>query len=130
MSFNYTKPAIGAAFAIAADKFVLQQPDMQKSLYFGLAVGGALMAANVVEGSIPDFLPDISSLGASGKTMSERVVEIATGSLGAYAVNRYVLKNDTNPRDMAKKIGIVVVADIAGTYGSEYLNTQPLTFLS
>ena len=130
MSFNYTKPAIGAAFAIAADKFVLQQPDMQKSLIFGLTVGGALMLANVAEGSIPSFLPDISSLGSSsGKTMSDRVVEIAAGSLGAYAVNRYVLKNDTNPRDMMKKIGVVVAADLVGTYGDQYLNSQALQFL-
>jgi len=127
---NYQKPLIGAAFAFAADKFVLQQPDMQKSAIFAGTVGAALFAANVVEGSVPSFLPDISSLGASGKTMSERVVEIAAGSAGAYAVNRFVLKNDTNPRDMMKKIAVVVAADLAGTYGQEYLNTQALTFLS
>ena len=130
MSFNYQKPLIGGIVAAAADKFVLQQGDMQKSLIFGATVAAALAVSTVVEGSIPSFLPDLTSLGSSGKTMSERVVEIAAGSLGAYAVNRYVLKNDTNPRDMMKKIGIVVVADIAGTYGSEYLNTQALTFLS
>ena len=62
---NYQKPLIGAAFAFAADKFVLQQPDMQKSAIFAATVGAALAAANVVEGSVPSFLPDISSLGAS-----------------------------------------------------------------
>ena len=127
---NYQKPLIGGIFAAAADKFVLQQPDMQKSLIFGATVAAALAAANVVEGSVPSFLPDLTSLGASGKTMSERVVEIAAGSAGAYAVNRFVLKNDTNPRDMMKKIGVVIAADLAGTYGQEYLNTQALTFLS
>ena len=129
MSLDLYKPLAGAAFAAAADKFVLGQPDMQKSLIFGGTVGAALMAASVVEGSVPDFLPDISSLGASGKTMSERVVEIAAGSLAAYAVNRYVLKNDTNPRDMAKRIGVVIAADFVGTYVDEYLNTKALKFL-
>ena len=61
--------------------------------------------------------------------MSERVVEIAAGSLAAYAVNRYVLKNDTNPRDMVKRIGVVIAADFVGTYVDEYLNTKALQFL-
>ena len=37
---DYIKPLVGAATAIALDKFVMKQNDMNRSLYFGIAVGG------------------------------------------------------------------------------------------
>ena len=54
---DFIKPLAGAACAIALDKFVLNQTDMTRSLYFGVAVGAGLYAAQLITPSIPALIP-------------------------------------------------------------------------
>ena len=53
-------------------------------------------------------------MGNIGKALEGRIVEIAYGSAAAYALNRFVLKNEINRSDMMKKLGIICAADIVG----------------
>jgi hypothetical protein len=48
-------------------------------------------------------------------------VEIGLGSGAAYAMNKYVLKNDYNSANLLTRLGIVVVADIVGETVCEFL---------
>jgi len=127
---SYIKPIVGGLAAVALDKLVLMNPNMQSSLYFGGAVGAGLLAVSMFQADIPTFLPDVPSIGATGQTLSKRVAEITAGAGAAYAINRYVLKNDNSPQMMAKKIGVVIASDLAGEYMSDYFASRPLSYFS
>ena len=127
---GYFKPLVGGLTAIALDKMVLMQPNMQSSLYFGGAVGAGLLLVSMFDTKIPSFLPDIPSIGASGETLSKRVLEITAGAGSAYAINRYVIKNDNNPQMMMKKLGVVIVSDFVGEYASDYFSSRALSYFA
>jgi hypothetical protein len=48
MSNSYLKPLITGAVAVAGDKLIFQETDLNKSLYFGSAVAIGTYAGNVV----------------------------------------------------------------------------------
>ena len=127
---GYVKPLVGAATAIALDKFVLMNTNMTSSLYFGASVGGALFLVGMFDANVPNFLPDIAAIGASGATLSKRVAEITAGAGAAYAINKFVLKNDNSPQLMAKKLAVVLAADFAGEYASDYFSSQALSYFA
>jgi hypothetical protein len=126
MSTDFIKPAVGAAVAVAADKFILNNTNMNQSLIFGAAVGGALYAASVITPTMPVLIPTATL--SNGKTIEDRVLEITAGSVGAYTINRFVFKNDFNRNDMMKKIAIVALADFVGEYASDYANNRALSY--
>ena len=127
---DYVKPLTAAATAFALDKFVLQNPNMMSSAYFGASVGAALFAVKMVEVNVPAFLPDIPSIGATGKTLSDRVAEIAGGVGLSYAISKFVAKDTSSPQVIMKRMAVVVAADLAGEYASDYANSRPLSYFS
>ena len=50
-------------------------------------------------------------VGSLGKNLEARIIETLSGSSIAYCVNRFVLKNDYNNKDLLNKLGIIVFAD-------------------
>ena len=127
---SYIKPIVGSITAVALDKYVLMNPNMQSSLCFGGAVGAGLLAVSMFQADIPTFLPDIPAIGATGATLSKRVAEITAGAGTAYVINKYALKNDNSPQMMAKKIGVIIASDLAGEYMSDYLASRPLSYFA
>ena len=127
---DYVKPLTAAAAAFALDKFVLMNPNMMSSAYFGASVGAALFAVKMVEVNVPAFLPDIPSIGATGKTLSNRVAEIAGGVGASYVISKFVAKDTSSPQVMMKRMACVVAADLAGEYASDYANSRPLSYFS
>jgi hypothetical protein len=127
---GYVKPLVAAATAVALDKMVLMNPNMNSSLYFGASVGGALFLVGMFDTNVPVFLPDISAIGASGATLSKRVAEITAGAGAAYAINKFVLKNDNSPQLMAKKLAVVIASDFAGEYASDYFSSRALSYFA
>ena len=127
---GYVKPLVGAGVAIALDKFVLMNPNMQSSLYFGASVGGALFLVGMFDTNVPNFLPDITAIGADGATLSKRVAEITASSAAAYAINKFVMKNDNSPQLMMKKLAVVLASDFAGEYASYYFSSRALSYFA
>ena len=127
---DYVKPLTAAATAFALDKFVLMNPNMMSSAYFGASVGAALFAVKMVEVNVPKFMPDIASIGASGQTLSNRVAEIAGGVGLSYAISEFVAKDTSSPQVIMKRMACVVAADLAGEYASDYANSRPLSYFS
>ena len=127
-TIDYVKPLVGAATCVLLDKYVLMNPNMQSSLYFGASVGAALFGVKMVELSVPKFLPDIASIGASGQTLSNRVAEIAGGVGASYVIFKYVAKDTSNPQVMMKRMAVVVAADLTGEYVSDYANSRLLSY--
>ena len=127
---GYVNPLVGALAAIALDKFVLMNPNMQSSLYFGSAVGAGLFAVQMFDTNVPTIMPDITAIGASGATLSKRVAEITAGTGTSYAINKFVLKNGNSLQLMMKRIAAVIASDFAGEYASDYFSSRALSYFS
>ena len=53
----YLKPLITGAVAVAGDKFLLNEQDMNKSLYFGAACAAGTFLGAMVGDSLPVVIP-------------------------------------------------------------------------
>lgn len=121
LSHAVAKPLVAGLVAAAADHLVMKNPDIKGCALFGAAVGGGIFAVSWVEPIVSPFFPTKTPMGNIGKALEGRIVEILCGSAGAYALNRFVLKNEFNSNNMTKKVGIVIAADLAGETVCELL---------
>ncbi len=85
MNADYVKPIAAIGVAVALDKYVLNQPDLNSSLYFGVATGAGVAAA----GLFSTYLPDLSATFAttsyySAKTVEKRLLEVAMATGAGY----------------------------------------------
>ncbi len=130
MNADYVKPIAAIGIAIALDKYVLNQPDLNSSLYFGVATGAGVAAA----GLFSTYLPDLSATFAttsnySAKTVEKRLLEVAMATGAGYAVNTYIFKNTTyNNEDFMKRLAVIVATDFISEYMSDYATAAPLSY--
>jgi hypothetical protein len=127
-SDNIVKPAIAGATAFAIDKFYFKEYDMQKSIMFAGSVGGGVFLGALAADALP--LETTFAMLGNGKAIEARVLEIGCGAGVAYAVNKFILKNDLNKNDLMKRVGTIVVCDIVGEFGSDIIAGRPLNFLA
>ena len=121
LSHAVAKPLAAGVAAGVADHYLFGRGDMQKSAMFGAAVGGGIFAVSWVEPIVSPFFPTKTPMGNIGKALEGRIVEIACGSAAAYALNRFVLKNEINRSDMLKRLGVIVASDLIGETVCELL---------
>ena len=126
---SYLKPLITGAVAVAGDKFLFNEPDMQKSIFFGVAVGAGTFAGNYIGTNItPAIFPTVGFI--DGKTLEVRLAEVAAGAVSAYYLNRLFLKNDFEPSQMYPKLALIAGSDFIAEYITDYLDNRPLSFFS
>ena len=128
MSNSYLKPLITGAVAVAGDKMLLNEPDLTKSLYFGVAVAGGTYIGSMVGDMLPAVIPSATGY-FDGKTLEVRLAEVGAGAGSAYALNRFVLKNDFQYSQMYNKLALIAAADFIAEYATDYLDGRPLSFL-
>jgi hypothetical protein len=121
------KPVAAAIYAYAFDKWLLKNTDDRSSMYFGAAVGVTTGIVSTVFSGIDLGLPSNELF--SGKTLSQRLAELSAASAGAYAANKYLLRNEFKSSEMMQKIGIIALAELGAEYTADYLSSQPLSFL-
>lgn len=128
MSSNpFMKPLITGGLVVAGDKFIFNEPDMIRSLYFGGATAAGVYGASLVANS----LPNLGKVGfVDGKTLELRLAEIGLASGGGYVLNRYVLNNDFQYSQMMNKLLLIAGADFVGEYLSDYMENRPLSFFA
>jgi hypothetical protein len=122
------KPIVMGATVIALDKFVMKTPNMNESLYFGLAGAVGVYGGSMVAKALPLPLP--SGEYFDGKTLEMRIAEIGIGAGGAYALNKFVLLNDYNSRNMLNKVALLAGADFISEYLTDYLSGRKLAFFT
>ena len=122
------KPFFVGATIIALDKLVLNQPDMNSSLYFGLSGAIGIFAAQYVVPMLPNNQAQISTM-VDVKTLETRVIEIGLGTGATYAINKFVMNNDLRPNDLLQKVGVILAADFISEYIDDYMNNRALSFL-
>ena len=63
------------------------------------------------------------------RTLEGRILEISLGTGSTYALNKYLFKNDLNPKDLLTKCAVIAGADFISEYVDDYLSGKPLSFL-
>ena len=114
LSHAVVKPVVAGVVAGLADHLIMKNADLKACAMFGGAVGAGIFATAWVEPLATKLFPTKTLVGSAGKALEGRIVEIACASASAYALNRFVLKNEINPNNLMMKLGIVIGADLAG----------------
>ena len=127
---SYTMVKAGCAIPIASllDRQVLGVNSVESNLMFGCVTGASLYAGSFVTHLIPVDISAGNSF-VSGKTVVERMIEISTGSVVGYGLNK-ALGNDYSPADMTKRLGCLVLTDVASSYVADYIVGSPLAYLT
>lgn len=112
LSHAIVKPVVAGISAGAMDHLVMKNPDLKRCALFGGAVGLGIMLVSPVEMIVSPYFPTNTPMGHIGKALEGRIVEVACGSASAYALNRFVLKNEYTSQDLLYKVGIVALSDI------------------
>jgi hypothetical protein len=122
------KPLVTAACALAIDKIIFKENDLNKSItfcvasatgaYIGMSVGNSLPVI-----TLPFNLP-------SGKGLTQRAAEVGCGIGACYVLNKYVMKNTGYRDDSFSKIGAFILADIAGEYASDFIAGRSLSLMA
>ena len=102
-SISNLKPILTGGVVVLLDKFALNQPDMNSSLYFGVAAAAGVFAAQMVVPMLPDQ-PSMSTM-IDTKTLETRILEIGLGTGATYGINKFILNNDIRPNDLIQKLG-------------------------
>ena len=120
-SHTIAKSIVAGGVAAAGDMYIMKNPDMKSCAMFGGAVaGGVLVAANIGE-MLHTFFPTHTPMGAVGKNLEARVIEVAFGAGGAYALNHFLIKGELNHKNMLYKLAIIGAADVIGESVCELL---------
>ena len=127
LSETYFKPLASAGVAILLDRLVLKETNMKKNLTFGLSVGAGIGIGAMVAKNLP--IPDSPSSFGNGKQIASRLLEITSGTATTYAVNRFIMKNDSGA-GMIRKVGVIFASDFLGEYITDYASGRPLGFLA
>ena len=125
-SETYFKPLASAGVAILSDRVVLKETNMKKNLTFGLSVGAGIGIGSMVAKNLP--IPDSPSLFGNGKQIASRLLEITSGAGANYAVNRFIMKNDSGA-GMIRKMSVIVArkAKMMKKVSTDYKNRQMYT---
>ena len=125
---DFIKPIAMAACVIAGDKYIFNEPDMNRSLWFGASGAAGVYAARLVAPIIPfeAMLPDGSF--TDGTTLELRLLEIAGATGVGFAINKFILKNDPFVNVQINKLALLAGADFVSEYIDDYMNNRPLSF--
>jgi hypothetical protein len=132
MSADYLKPLAAAGVAIALDKYVLNQQDMNSSLYFGASTGAGILAANLLGPYLPNLASTFSSTSYyNANTVEQRLLEVGLSVGTGFVINTYLLKNTSyySNDDMMKRVAVIAAADFISEYLTDYSTGQSLSYL-
>jgi len=120
------KPVVAGAVAYALDTMYFKT-ESSRAIPFAAAT-----AFGIYLGSISGmFIPDITmGFFPNGKSIEQRLVEIATGSASSYAINRFYLRNDFDSRQMMERVAAIAIADVAGEYAGDYIAGRPMSIFN
>jgi hypothetical protein len=125
----YLKPLITGAVAVAGDKFLLMESDLNKSLYFGGAVAAGTFLGAMVGDSIPVVIPEGGTY-YDAKTLEQRLAEVGASAAAAYIINTQIFKNDYQYSQMYSKLALIAGSDFIAEYIVDYYENRNLSFFA
>ena len=128
----YVKPIAIIGTSVAIDMLIFKQTDIKLSLMYGsaLAAGNIVSVQLMSAGIIPDFLGKNlpTSTMYNGATVQERVIELSMSTAAGFALNKFVLKNDSTMH-ISQKLLTIVAIDFVSEYISDYIGGRSLSYL-
>lgn len=125
----FVKGVSAFALSIAIDKYYFQNDDMKSNAMYAAATTAGILLGSKLGEQIPAIIGDSAGL-YTGKLVSQRVVEIATGGIAAYAINSYAFKNEYNRDLYMQKLLAIVAIDVAAEYLTDYVLGTSLGYLT
>ena len=135
LGHGVVKAVSSGIIAGALDNYVIENGAMNSSAMgrsagFGLVVGGAIYASHYIAPSFTNLVPMADTSFFHGKTLEHRLIEVALGSAAASGLGKTGFANNVLPnRDIPKKLGIILIADVLGEYVADYVHSKPLSYL-
>ena len=127
-TFDYS-PIISGAIVVALDKYLLQESNMERSLYLGGATIAGIYGGQIIAPMVPFYSALPSTTLYNNKTLELRLLEIGLGAGATYGVTKFTPIRYANS-EWSQKIGIIVAGSVAGTYLNDYLTSKPMTYLN
>ena len=124
----YFKPMLTGVIATAGEKYLLNQQDMNRSMYFALAVAGGTYIGSMAGSYLPVLVPTVGFI--DGKTLEVRLAEVGSGAAAAYLLNMQVLKNDYQYSQMYPKLALIAGSDFIAEYLIDFYEGKPPSFFS
>ena len=93
-----------------------------------LPISSGILAAALLS----PYLPDLSSMSTSmynGTVIENRVLSIALGTGIGYGVHTFIIKKEGGSVNVLNKIMLIAATDFISEYATDYLTTQPLSYL-
>lgn len=120
------KAVLGAALGAVADRFIQGETNVQSNLLFGAATGAGLYAGSMIAAPVASLVPSLGEQ-LNSVVIATRAVEVAGGSAGGYALNKYILGNDysRSTEQMWTKLGIVVGCDFLAEMAADRMYGTP-----
>ena len=113
LTVSLLKPAIAGVTAAALDRYALINANVNGNLYFGASVAAGIASVAWVSPFIDKPGKD-TLLDDVGKSLQGRVLEIASATGAAYAVNHFVMRNNYSMSDWMSKCLVIACADMVG----------------
>ena len=127
-TFDYS-PIISGAIVVALDKYLLQESNMERSLYLGGATVAGIYGGQIIAPMVPFYSALPSTTLYNNKTLELRLLEIGLGVGATYGVTKMTPIRYSN-NEWTQKLGIIVAGSIAGTYINEYMTSKPMSYLN
>ena len=122
------KPVLTGAIAAAGEKYLFNQQDMLKSVYFAGAVATGTYFGSMAGNYLPTLVPTVGFI--DGKTLEVRLAEVGSGAAAAYLLNTQFLKNDFEYSQMYPKLALIAGSDFIAEYIIDYYEGKPPSFFS
>lgn len=135
LGHGVVKAVSSSIISTVLDNYVIENGAMNSSAMgrsagFGLVVGGAIYATQYIAPSFTNLVPMTDTSFFNGKTLEHRLIELTLGSAAAIAMGKTGIASNFLPnRDIPKKIGIILIADVLGEYVADYCHSKPLSYL-
>ena len=120
---SLVKPFAAGAIAYGVQNYYLNKGS-QQAMYFGASVAAGQYVADM-------FSPTIkSTLGTSAGSLMEKVAEIGSAGAAAYALNKYLLKNESYRDNMTQDLACVIVANVGSELIDDFFAGRQLNYFT
>ena len=124
------KALISSSVAAAIDILIYKNNNTKGTMILAGTVG----ASSYISSKASNFLPDVTGTTfdnqyMDSKTVEQRILELSLSSGGSFVISKYVLKN-MRDLPLIQYVGIFGGASFASEYITDYVFSQPLSYLS
>jgi hypothetical protein len=131
ISNQVIKPVAAGVSAYLLNRFLLGDSNNFRSIVLGMETASGVVIGTNIAPLIP--LPHLNlgiSSTISEKMVETRVIEVGSTIAGTMASDLLLFGNTSINSDLARKAGIVVLADVLGELAVDMIENKPFSYLA